>query len=218
MQKAQTIDVYKMNTVGERVKQERKSKGLSQLELAECIGTTQTTIGNLEQGRNKSSKWIFKIAEQLNVSPSWLQTGGGLKTTLTSAFANAHTPESFINKENSTYQYPIFPNADGTQPNHIHSIYIVAQDDYCQPPNMPIKQGMHVLVSTSATEFINDKILLIKSANFPEPMFRYAQTVAGKKELITTGELKEDRLNFEYDAQQNDIEILGTAIYTVNAG
>lgn len=56
-------------TVGERIRDIRKKKGLSQKELAQMIGTTQQNYQQLESGKRKP-KWeqCAKIAHALGLS------------------------------------------------------------------------------------------------------------------------------------------------------
>lgn len=59
--------------VGNRIKELRKSKKLSQSELGNLIGQTGASIMRYEKGKRKPSKEIIeKIAEVLEVSPSTL--------------------------------------------------------------------------------------------------------------------------------------------------
>ncbi|WP_066018550.1 helix-turn-helix transcriptional regulator [Endozoicomonas atrinae] len=66
-----------MSTLGARLKSVRKERGISQAKLAEAVGSRQSSINDIESGRNKSSTYLVKIAEFLNVDPSWLETGHG---------------------------------------------------------------------------------------------------------------------------------------------
>lgn len=61
--------------LGNRVKQIREAKKLSQAELAEKVGVSQQAIGLLEQRNSKSSKFLVELANALEVSPEWLKTG-----------------------------------------------------------------------------------------------------------------------------------------------
>lgn len=64
-----------MNTLGDRLKEIRMRKGLSQVALAEKAHVSQTTIAAIESGRATGSKHLVDIARALNVSSEWLQTG-----------------------------------------------------------------------------------------------------------------------------------------------
>lgn len=50
-----------IKTYGETVAQRRKAKGMSQVELAEKIGTQQSTIARIERGQMLPDKWMSKI-------------------------------------------------------------------------------------------------------------------------------------------------------------
>lgn len=51
----------------------REHRGLSQVELADAIGTTHQVIGYLERGRTQlSAKWLRKLAPVLETTPGML--------------------------------------------------------------------------------------------------------------------------------------------------
>lgn len=59
--------------LGDRLQEIRDDQGLSQLELATRVKTSQSTISQLEQGtRNPSYQMLRRLAEALNVSVSYL--------------------------------------------------------------------------------------------------------------------------------------------------
>lgn len=61
--------------LGSRVKEIREQKGISQAQLAEKVGISQTAIHLLEQRDSRSSKFLVEIANALGISPSWLSQG-----------------------------------------------------------------------------------------------------------------------------------------------
>lgn len=63
--------------IGERVRQARKEKRMSQGELAAKVGIKQPTLSELENGDSGSSSYLPSIASILGVSALWLQTGKG---------------------------------------------------------------------------------------------------------------------------------------------
>lgn len=65
------------NTFGERVKQARLAVKLSQQKLAKKAGVSQTTISDIERGRNDGSKDIVQIARALGQTPEYLLLGRG---------------------------------------------------------------------------------------------------------------------------------------------
>lgn len=64
-----------LNTLSDRVKFARQRLNISQAHLAHMIGVSQGTIGHIESGRNKGSKWVVAIAKALNVTVEWLLYG-----------------------------------------------------------------------------------------------------------------------------------------------
>lgn len=67
-----------MTTFGERLKEARKDRGLSQASLAKIVGLKQPTIAELESDGKGSSKAAL-IAKALGVSAVWLSEGKGDK-------------------------------------------------------------------------------------------------------------------------------------------
>ncbi len=65
------------NTLAERLKFARKQAGLTQTQLSESLSISQGSLSDLESGRNKSTTNLVKIANILNVNPTWLATGQG---------------------------------------------------------------------------------------------------------------------------------------------
>lgn len=62
--------------LSDRLKEERRKKGLSQQELAGLSGTHYSNVGRYERGDAKPSAEILsKIAEVLEVSPDYLING-----------------------------------------------------------------------------------------------------------------------------------------------
>lgn len=64
--------------MNERIKELRKSLGLTQLEFGEQVGVKANTIGNYEIGlRTPSDAVIRAICREFNVNENWLRTGDG---------------------------------------------------------------------------------------------------------------------------------------------
>ena len=63
-----------MATTGERIRDARKAKGMTQGELAEKIGVKTPAVYKYESGLvvNLKQETIGKLAAALDVSPSWL--------------------------------------------------------------------------------------------------------------------------------------------------
>lgn len=58
---------------GNRIREWRKARGLTQEQLGEMVGTTKAVISHLELGsRGLYSEWLTKIADALSVPPAAL--------------------------------------------------------------------------------------------------------------------------------------------------
>lgn len=64
--------------LGKRVKEAREIAKLSQAQLAEMVGISQTAIHLLEQRDSGSSKFLIELSRALNVTPEWLKDGTGI--------------------------------------------------------------------------------------------------------------------------------------------
>lgn len=78
-----------MSNLGDRIKDLRKQKNLSQSELAEMVGISYAQIGRYEtKGSQPPAETLKKIADTLGVSPDFLIYGTAddkAKTKLTDA-------------------------------------------------------------------------------------------------------------------------------------
>ena len=64
--------------MNERIKQLRKTLGLTQQEFAERIGITRNAVANYETGRNEPIGSVLNlICNEYNVNPDWLHNGSG---------------------------------------------------------------------------------------------------------------------------------------------
>lgn len=84
-----------MDTFANRCKARRHQLGLSQKELATKARMSQTTISDIERGRNDGSRELLSLARALQVNPHWLESGLGdmdnRLTTLIDASGSALT-------------------------------------------------------------------------------------------------------------------------------
>lgn len=69
-----------MYTLADRLKWARLRAGLSQEQLGDKAGVSQSTIGNLEAGTRNSARRLPQIADILGVSALWLAEGEGKPT------------------------------------------------------------------------------------------------------------------------------------------
>lgn len=68
---------HSMKDMAQRVKETRKSKGLSQQQLADAIGVTKGAVSQWENGSTANIKLdlFFRLADTLDVDPRWLALG-----------------------------------------------------------------------------------------------------------------------------------------------
>jgi SOS-response transcriptional repressor LexA len=76
-------DNHRMKTFADRLKARRKEIGLSQVDLARVSGVSQTTISDIERGRNDGSGRILDLAKALGCRPEWLEKGTGQMLPIT---------------------------------------------------------------------------------------------------------------------------------------
>lgn len=90
-------DCNMANTFGDRVRERREAHEMSQEQLAKASGVSQSTIAQIESGRNKGTKHILKLATALAVRPEWLENGRGPmhKSSGGDVSINEHKPHMF---------------------------------------------------------------------------------------------------------------------------
>ncbi len=64
-------------TIGQRLKQVRKERHLTQVELAARVGMKQSTLSDLELGKSAGTTNLAVVANVLGVNALWLETGRG---------------------------------------------------------------------------------------------------------------------------------------------
>lgn len=81
-----------MDTLAQRVKNTRRSKGLTQLELGKQIGVSQNAIQKIENGDTKDPRNILQLSQVLGVDPNWLQFGSSNSGVMISKSKLSHSP------------------------------------------------------------------------------------------------------------------------------
>ena len=68
-----------MKTLGERIKEIRIEKGLSQNALGRIIGVSKSSVCQWEKGKTKymTGSNMINTAQALGVNPRWLESGMG---------------------------------------------------------------------------------------------------------------------------------------------
>lgn len=70
-------ELAELHTFADRLTWARTQRNWTQQQLADRLGTRQSTIGSLEKGGRNSSRKTPQIARELGISPDWLATGRG---------------------------------------------------------------------------------------------------------------------------------------------
>jgi len=95
-------------SLNERIQTARKQAKLTQKELADRVGISQTAVHKLECGRSRSSRRTVAIALTCGVDPIWLDTGRG-EMALTGASPGMDIEEFTQGcEEGEIYRAPIF--------------------------------------------------------------------------------------------------------------
>ena len=82
--------------IGERIKQVRKDKKMTQQEFCSRIGVKQPSLAAIESGRNNpSDQTIFAICKAFQVSEDWLRSGKGDPYVFTSSDVAAKICEAY---------------------------------------------------------------------------------------------------------------------------
>lgn len=71
-----------MDNIGTRVRAEREAQDIDRKELARLTGIGYSTLAELERGGMQTSTKLRVIADALNVSLRWLETGKGPKMSI----------------------------------------------------------------------------------------------------------------------------------------
>ena len=73
--KGDNVEVIE-KTIGQRIKELREARGLSQEKFGKRVGVTQQYVGALESGkRNPGPALVFMIAKKFGTSEAWIKEG-----------------------------------------------------------------------------------------------------------------------------------------------
>ena len=88
----QTTLAIAARSIGDRIRQARKSRGLSQSDLAQRVGVSQPAIANWESGIHDPRRLtLAKLAEALEAPLDWLAAGVDPEKSI--IFIQSHVPE-----------------------------------------------------------------------------------------------------------------------------
>ncbi len=95
-----------MNTVGERIKEIRKSLGLSMDKFAAPLGISRVAIGRIESGDlNPSKQTILMICREFGINEEWLRSGqGDMKAVLSREEAIADIMNKILAEEPKSFR------------------------------------------------------------------------------------------------------------------
>lgn len=95
-----------MNTVGERIKEIRKSLGLSMDKFAAPLGISRVAIGRIESGDlNPSKQTILMICREFGINEEWLRNGqGDMKAVLSREEAIADIMNKILAEEPKSFR------------------------------------------------------------------------------------------------------------------
>ncbi len=66
-----------MKSIGKRIAYAREIRGMTQQQLADAIGNSQSAIGNWEKDAREKPRNLLLLAEALGVSAKWIEFGDG---------------------------------------------------------------------------------------------------------------------------------------------
>jgi SOS-response transcriptional repressor LexA len=95
-------------TLSERIRTARKQADLTQKELADRVGISQTAIHKLEAGRSISSRRTVAIALTCGVDPIWLDTGRGEMSLIGSTPGMSQADLAEAAGKGELYRAPLF--------------------------------------------------------------------------------------------------------------
>ena len=79
-------------TFGNRVRERRNELDIAQEDLAKAAGISQSTVAQIESGRNKGTKHILALARALRVRPEWLENESGEMLLAKHVSGTGHAP------------------------------------------------------------------------------------------------------------------------------
>lgn len=174
-------------SIAARVKATREALGLTQVELAEKVGTSQQSIEQLENGKTKRPRYLPELVNILGVSMDWILSGN----------SDSNTPLMPKNSNNKAYPHISWTRAirysESMDPNILNGAdewfeseidiigngfwLTVEGDSMTSPAGQSVPEG-HMILVDSGREAKNNNLVIAKLLNTNELTF---------KKLITEG-------------------------------
>lgn len=175
-----------------RVKSRREALGLTQVELAEKVGTSQQSIEQLENGKTKRPRYLPELARVLLVSIEWLLDGNNdnnVSKTQSSEKRNRYPLISWVTAgewQEAIEAYNL-KDIDEWYESDIHIMgdafwLRVEGDSMTSPVGQSIPEGHMVLVDTGR-EPKNGSLVIAKLTDANEATFKKLIIDGGNKYL-----------------------------------
>jgi SOS-response transcriptional repressor LexA len=175
-----------------RVKSRRDALGLTQIELADKVGTSQQAIEQLENGKTKRPRYLPELANALGVSVDWLING------------NEDPNITFVSNNKTRGKYPLISMisagewSEACEPYNLKDIdewydtdinilgdgfwLKVEGDSMTAPSGQSVPEGHIVLVDTGR-EAKNGSLVVAKLTDANEATFKKLIIDGGSKYL-----------------------------------
>lgn len=160
-----------METLGSRIKTVMETKGMNANSLAMAVGVSRPAIAKILEGQVRHPKYLFEIADALNVSVEWLKTGEGssenLSDDLETVRLDLYDVSASCGSGHLNVDYPELlhsleiPKAAlkellGTD--NLHGVKLMSPDGDSMEPTIPPKSI--TLIKTDVAEFESSGVYL----------------------------------------------------------
>ena len=159
-----------METLGNRIKTVMEERGLNANSLAQAVGVSRPAIAKILEDQVRNPKYLFEIAQALDVSVGWLKTGemppsfsDGLETarldlydvaaSCGSGHLNADYPELLHSLEIPKAALKELLGTD-----NLHGVKLMSPDGDSMEPTIPPKSI--TLIKTDVAEFESSGVYL----------------------------------------------------------
>ena len=159
-----------METLGNRIKTVMEERGMNANSLAQAVGVSRPAIAKILEDQVRNPKYLFEIAQALDVSVGWLKTGemsppfsDGLETarldlydvaaSCGSGHLNADYPELLHSLEIPKSALKELLGTD-----NLHGVKLMSPDGDSMEPTIPLKSI--TLIKTDVADFESSGVYL----------------------------------------------------------